>query len=82
MGNFPEEFDQLDAKLTKAINLMTAESYINKNGQKVKGRQLMWVIYQFFKVDPNSGVFFGIEDLLAVEMHGEKLIEFLAEWDK
>eukprot|EP00972_Heterocapsa_arctica_P036013 5299674-Heterocapsa_arctica.AAC.1 len=58
------------------------ESYIKNNGEKVKGRQIIWVIYQFFKVDPNSGVLFGIEDLLAVEMKIHKLDEFLAERDE
>ena len=96
MGQFPNELTQLDAKLTKAINLMMLglttdlakrlynlkESYIKTNGQKIKGRQLMWVIYQFFAVDPSAGVLFGVEDLLDVTLIGNKLDEFLAEWDR
>eukprot|EP00972_Heterocapsa_arctica_P108695 16005565-Heterocapsa_arctica.AAC.1 len=56
MGEFGEEFDQLDAKLTKAIHLAVEgrnddlakrlfnlkESYITDFQEKVKGRQLMW----------------------------------------
>eukprot|EP00972_Heterocapsa_arctica_P061989 9139403-Heterocapsa_arctica.AAC.1 len=75
MGQFPKELTQLDAKLTKAINLMILglttdlakrlfnlkEYYIKTNGQNIKGRQLMWVIYQFFRVDPSAGVLFGVE---------------------
>ena len=59
MGQFPDKLMQLDAKLTKAINLMMLgltcdlakrlfnmkESHIKDNGQKIKGRQLMRVIY-------------------------------------
>jgi hypothetical protein len=96
MGRFPKDLTQLDAKLTKAINLMMLglttdlakrlfnlkESYIKHNGQKIKGRQLMWVIYQFFAVDPASGVLFGVEDLLEVTLSNNGLAEFLAEWDR
>eukprot|EP00972_Heterocapsa_arctica_P020522 3026407-Heterocapsa_arctica.AAC.1 len=49
------------------------ESCINNNGQKIKGRQLMWVIYQFFAVDPSAGVLFGAEDLLEVTLTNNKL---------
>eukprot|EP00972_Heterocapsa_arctica_P097882 14441559-Heterocapsa_arctica.AAC.1 len=82
MGLFPKELTQLDAKLTKAINTMMVnvttdlakrlfnlkEANIKTNGQNIKGRQLMWVIYQFFAVDPDSGVLYGVEDILAVAM--------------
>ena len=95
MGQFSDDLTQLDAKLTKAINLMMTglttdlakrlfnlkESFI-KNGHKITGRQLMWVIYQFFAVDPSAGVLFGVEDLLDVTLTGNKLDEFLAEWDR
>eukprot|EP00972_Heterocapsa_arctica_P090804 13398212-Heterocapsa_arctica.AAC.1 len=49
------------------------ESYIKNNGQKIKGRQLMWVINQFFAVDPSAGVLFGVEDLLEVTLTNNKL---------
>eukprot|EP00972_Heterocapsa_arctica_P043750 6458115-Heterocapsa_arctica.AAC.1 len=70
MGEFGEELDQLDAKLTKVINTAMdgrtddlakrlfnlKESYIKDFQDKVKGRQLLWVIYDSYRVDPNSGV--------------------------
>eukprot|EP00972_Heterocapsa_arctica_P092759 13680391-Heterocapsa_arctica.AAC.1 len=96
MGVFPAIFDQLGAKLTKASNSMMVglttdlnrrlfnlkEKCIKDHGTKVKGRQLLWTIYQFFKVDPNPDALFGVEDLMAVVMHGNKLDEFLAKWDR
>eukprot|EP00972_Heterocapsa_arctica_P003189 475620-Heterocapsa_arctica.AAC.1 len=56
MGQVHVELTALDAKLTKAISLImhgittdlakrltrARESYIKDNGQKIKGRQLMW----------------------------------------
>eukprot|EP00972_Heterocapsa_arctica_P033602 4945091-Heterocapsa_arctica.AAC.1 len=42
----------------------------------------MWVVYQFFAVDPSAGVLFGVEDLLEVTLSNNKLGEFLAEWDR
>eukprot|EP00972_Heterocapsa_arctica_P060388 8905674-Heterocapsa_arctica.AAC.1 len=76
MGAFPALLDQLDAKLTQAINTtMTGltsdltrrlydmkERCIKEHGNHFKGRQLLWTIYECFKVDPNSGALFGIED--------------------
>eukprot|EP00972_Heterocapsa_arctica_P015761 2322549-Heterocapsa_arctica.AAC.1 len=58
------------------------EKCIKEHGKKIKGRQVLWTIYEFFKVDPNSGTLFGNEDLLAVVLRGVKLDEFLAEWDR
>eukprot|EP00972_Heterocapsa_arctica_P000888 123796-Heterocapsa_arctica.AAC.1 len=58
------------------------ERCIKDHGKKLKGRQLLWTIYQFFKMDPNSGALFGVEDLIAIVMRGNKLDEFLAEWDR
>eukprot|EP00972_Heterocapsa_arctica_P032870 4838954-Heterocapsa_arctica.AAC.1 len=42
----------------------------------------MWVIYQFFAVDPSAGVLFGVKYLLEVTLKNNKLDEFLAEWDR
>jgi hypothetical protein len=58
------------------------ESHIKDNAQSVKGRQLMWVIYQFYKVDPAAGILFAVEDILDVQMKGVNLEGFLADWDK
>eukprot|EP00972_Heterocapsa_arctica_P070907 10475893-Heterocapsa_arctica.AAC.1 len=91
MGEFGEELEQLNAKLTKAFNIAMdgrnddlakrlfnlKESTIKDFQEKVKGRQLMWVIYDSYKVDPNSGVLFGIQDLLREKMHGVQMDEFL-----
>jgi hypothetical protein len=96
MGKIPYKLEQLDAKLTKAINVMMTgkvtdlaarlfnlkESHIKGYGQSVKGRQLMWVIYQFYKVDPAAGILFAVEDILDVQMKGSNLEGFLADWDK
>eukprot|EP00972_Heterocapsa_arctica_P087569 12911583-Heterocapsa_arctica.AAC.1 len=77
MGEFGEEFDQLDAELTNAINTAMdgrpddlakrlfnrKESYVKDFQETVTGRQLLWVIDDSYKVGPNSGVLFGIQDL-------------------
>eukprot|EP00972_Heterocapsa_arctica_P067818 10013225-Heterocapsa_arctica.AAC.1 len=58
------------------------ESYIKDNGQNIKGRQLTWVIDQFFTVDQSAGMLFGLEDLLEVTLKHTKLDKFLDEWDR
>eukprot|EP00972_Heterocapsa_arctica_P099040 14615691-Heterocapsa_arctica.AAC.1 len=68
MGTSLEKLDQLDAKLTEAINVMMTgmtsdlakpifnmkEKCIKEHGKNIEGRQLLWTIYEVFKVDPNS----------------------------
>eukprot|EP00972_Heterocapsa_arctica_P010684 1567589-Heterocapsa_arctica.AAC.1 len=60
----------LNTDLAKRLT-HTRESYIKNNGQKIKGRQLMWVIYWFFAEAHSAGKLYGIEDLLEVTLkHG------------
>eukprot|EP00972_Heterocapsa_arctica_P085905 12659232-Heterocapsa_arctica.AAC.1 len=67
----------MTSDLTKRI-FNVKEKCIKEHGKNINGR----TIYEFFKVDPNSGSLLGIEDLMAVVLHGMKLDEFLAEWDR
>eukprot|EP00972_Heterocapsa_arctica_P033300 4901261-Heterocapsa_arctica.AAC.1 len=58
----------LTSDLTRRLYNMK-ERCIKEHGNNIKGRQLLWTIYESFKVDPNSGTLFGIEDLMAVVLH-------------
>ena len=42
---------------------------------------MLKMIYEFFQMDPSSGVLHSLEDLLAVKLHGNRLDLFLRSWD-
>ena len=70
-------FAALDAKLTEALNTLLnsrnddlARQLINmevlavkKEAGLLKGRQLLWTVYEYYKVDPKSAVLFKMIDL-------------------
>ncbi len=51
------------------------------NGIRTRGRQILRQVYDFFKLDPSSGVLHNIEDLQAVKLQGNRLDLFLRSWD-
>ena len=48
---------------------------------RLKGKQLLWTVYEHYKVDPKSAVLSEMIDLVKTKLHGDKLAEFLATWD-
>ena len=88
-------FAALDAKLTEAINTLPnsrnddlarqlinmREIAVKKEAGRLKGRQLLWTVYEYYKDDPKSAVPFNMIDLVKAKLHGDRLAEFLATWD-
>jgi hypothetical protein len=88
-------FSALDAKLAEAINVIILartddltrqinnmkESFVKSRRVRMKGRQMLFLVYAYYRVDPSSGVLFEVEDLGNAELHQDKLAEFLAVWD-
>ena len=54
---------------------------VKKEAGRLKGRQLLWTVYGYYKVDPKSAVLFNMVDLVKTKLHGDKLAEFLTTWD-
>ena len=88
-------FAALDAKLTAAINTLLnsrnddlarqlinmKETAVKKEAGRLKGRQLLWTVYEYYKVDPKSALLLKMIDLVKTKLHGDKLAGFLATWD-
>ena len=53
---------------------------MKKEAGRLKGRQLLWTVYEYYKVDPKFAVMFKMIDLVKTKFHGDKLAEFLATW--
>ena len=43
-------------------------------GRMLKGRQIAWLIFNFFKRNPNMGVIYSVTDLAKLEWMGDKQI--------
>ena len=54
------------------------ETAVKKEAGPLKGRQVLWTVYEYYKVDPKSAVLFKMIDLVKTKLHGDKLVEFLA----
>ena len=88
-------FAALGAKLTEAINtflnsrngdlaiqfINMKETAVKKEAGRLKGRQLLWIVYEYYKVGPKSPVLFKMVHPVRTKLHGDKLAEFLATWD-
>ena len=87
-------FAALGAKLIEAINTLLnrnddlarqkinmKETAVKKEAGRLKGRQLRWTVYEYYKVDPKSAVLFEMIDLAKTKLHGDKLAEFVATCD-
>ena len=48
---------------------------------RLRGRQILFIVYEYFKVDPASTLLYNIKDLMETRLHGDQLSEFLAKWD-
>ena len=81
------EFLTLDMKLAAALTA-TASGDIGRklilrkekeyqDGRLVKGRQMLHMIHDFYKVTKEAGALYDFQDLLAVQIKGEALESFL-----
>ena len=94
MGICEPHFAALDAKSTEAINTLlnsrnvdlarqlinVKETAVKKEAGRLKGRQLLWTVYGYYKVGHKSAVLFKVVDLVKTKSHGDELAGFLATW--
>jgi hypothetical protein len=84
-------FSSLDAKLAASLGRLVhgdlsrelniiREECANK-GTFVKGRQILKIIFNHFKVSEAEGQVLNFQDLLNVSLQGDKLRAFMATWD-
>ena len=48
---------------------------------QLSGRQVLWLIFQDFKVSEATGALFSFRDLNNTHMKGDNIREFLTQWD-
>ena len=86
-GRFQTLDSKLGAALMKACSgtlsrriALVAEQQA-KNMTFLKGRQILWMIYQWFKTQDEAGALHDIMDIFAVRLRGDDLEGFLTTWE-
>ena len=86
-----ESFPTLDAKLAAAITRIAQGDLSNrinlmmdrkaKAGKLVTGRQMLFLIYEQYRISEVDGALLDLEDLLHVRLHNDDLRNFLNDWE-
>jgi hypothetical protein len=89
-----ERFVSLDLKLSISLSVMLKEvnnevtastaqkeQAAAQQNKMLKGRQIAWLLFTFFKRNPKMGVFYSVTDLAKLDWMGDKNIHrFLMTW--
>ena len=85
------QFESLDGKLSAALTkIMTGElgrkvNQIKETGTKegilVRGRQVLWLVYDHYRINDELGLIYDFRDLNSVKMRGDSLESFLNSWE-
>ena len=86
-----ENFPSLDAKLAAALcrigqgdlnhQFNTLMERPAKAGKMATGRQLLHMVYSYYRISEVDGALLDLEDLMNVRLHGDDLRSFLTDWE-
>ena len=90
--NFPN-FEMLDAKIASASNKIIQHSHFKKKvsleeqkaqkeGRFLRGRQIAFMIYDYFRVTGAHDTVLNYVDLLSVTLHDDNVQDFDTRWDE
>ena len=92
LGNSGVGFESIDAKLNAAVSkiakgelgrkLTHETEKLGKIGKMMKGRQALSIIYEHFRTSEEAGALHDLDDLMNVNMNGDKLEAFIQTWDQ
>ena len=89
--NFPN-FEMLDAKIASALNKIIQNSQFKKKvsleeqkaqkeDQFLRGRQIAFIFYDYFRVTGAHDTVLDYADLFSVTLHDDNIQEFDARWE-
>ena len=58
------------------------ELALEREGKKIKGRQVTWVVYKTFVITDSDNALNRWYDLMHVQLRGDNLTQFLVDWDQ
>ena len=86
------KYHTLDAKISAAVGkiltgdiarqINVLEEKYGAQGRYMEGRQLLWNIYNHYRLSNAEGSLLEFQDLLAVKLFGGDLRTFQADWDE
>ena len=90
--NFPN-FEMLDAKIASALNTIIQNSHFKKKvsleehkaqkeGRFLRGRQIAFMIYDYFRVTGAHDTVLDYADFFSVTLHDDNVQEFDTRWDE
>jgi hypothetical protein len=87
-----EEFYTLSAKIAAGIiqiiygelgqRIPILDDQLSRKGEMLNGRQILWLVYQRFRVHKTQAAMRTREHLFAVKLSNDNLKEFLNSWDE
>ena len=85
-------FATLDAKLLSALTNIITGDFARKvdtfketeatAGRIVRGRQVLFMLHDYFSTNIKHGATYALQDLFSVQLRGENLKSFISNWDQ
>ena len=90
--HFPN-FETLDARIASSLNMVIQNSYFKEKvsleeqkGQKedrfLRGREIAYIIYDYFRVTGAHDTVLGYADLFTITLRNDDVQEFDTRWDE
>ena len=87
-----EGMDSLSAKVATGIIKIATQEFANnvqylqetnivKGKGLLNGRQIWWMMAQYFKISTANGALFALRDLMTVQRKGDNINGFMLDWD-
>ena len=87
----PGNFGTLDAKLMSSLTTILVGDFARRintlketeaaKGQQVRGRQVLFLLNEYFSTNAKHGSTYSIQDLFSVKLQGTNLKAFMTNWD-
>ena len=71
--------DVLQDEFKKKVQVKETE--YSKDGLLLTGRQITWVLYEYFKVSETDVALLDWDELPSIELEGDNLQQFLSDWE-
>ena len=85
-GNSRQDFENLDFKIARGCNFKTQVTTVEGKAQSetrpLSGRQIAWMIYDFFKISGDNEAILDLTDLSKVQLKNDSVQAFDAKSDE
>ena len=92
LGEPGDSFATLDAKLASALRKVVdgalgrritrlSREEARKHGRQMRGRQVLWLIYQEYKMEERAVGAFSLKELFKIILINDDLVRFIEDWE-